>query len=289
MEGRAHSSKTRTLQGTTSRIVQDLAICSQNFVHDSRLGSIKHSKNENTGFSGKRHSQPHVGIVGAGLAGLRCAEVLIKEGIEVTLVEARDRIGGRVSFVRYFDEGLVADNWTDPPDRSSRQTHGYASPLKKLQTCERTMLILERGPNWIHGTEGNPILRLARDTGSKLASPKDRATIYDSQGNPVGSSEVSTALQTIWNIIDDAFTYSSHECENIASHLSLKDFFQEKLLLSSLDKQAQEFVLELAEIWGGCGGDPLEWLSLKWFWLEECFNGGKSNTPTYQLELIFYL
>jgi NADPH-dependent 2,4-dienoyl-CoA reductase/sulfur reductase-like enzyme len=36
-------------------------------------------------------------VIGAGLAGLRCAEVLLDGGAEVTILEARDRIGGRVS------------------------------------------------------------------------------------------------------------------------------------------------------------------------------------------------
>ena len=39
---------------------------------------------------------PHVCVVGAGMAGLRCADVLTKKGIRVTLLEARNRIGGRV-------------------------------------------------------------------------------------------------------------------------------------------------------------------------------------------------
>ena len=39
---------------------------------------------------------PRVCIVGAGVAGLRCAEVLIEKGITVTIMEGRDRIGGRV-------------------------------------------------------------------------------------------------------------------------------------------------------------------------------------------------
>jgi len=41
-----------------------------------------------------------VGIIGAGISGLRCAEILLQNGCEVTILEARDRIGGRV---RYLD------------------------------------------------------------------------------------------------------------------------------------------------------------------------------------------
>lgn len=38
----------------------------------------------------------NVGIVGAGLAGLRCAEILLSEGVKVTVLEGRSRVGGRV-------------------------------------------------------------------------------------------------------------------------------------------------------------------------------------------------
>ena len=31
------------------------------------------------------------------MAGLRCAEILIEKGVRVTILEARDRLGGRVS------------------------------------------------------------------------------------------------------------------------------------------------------------------------------------------------
>ncbi|KAL5330009.1 hypothetical protein ACEPPN_003533 [Leptodophora sp. 'Broadleaf-Isolate-01'] len=39
--------------------------------------------------------KPHVCVVGAGISGLRCAEVLLQNGCQVTILEARDRIGGR--------------------------------------------------------------------------------------------------------------------------------------------------------------------------------------------------
>jgi phytoene dehydrogenase-like protein len=40
---------------------------------------------------------PHVGIIGAGVSGLRCADMLMKYGVKVTILEARNRVGGRVS------------------------------------------------------------------------------------------------------------------------------------------------------------------------------------------------
>ncbi|KAJ3925163.1 MAG: hypothetical protein NXY57DRAFT_1032620, partial [Lentinula lateritia] len=39
----------------------------------------------------------HVCIVGAGVSGLRCAGVLISHGFQVTILEARNRLGGRVN------------------------------------------------------------------------------------------------------------------------------------------------------------------------------------------------
>jgi len=45
----------------------------------------------------KSGEAPHVGIVGAGFAGLRCADVLLQNGCKVTIFEARNRVGGRVA------------------------------------------------------------------------------------------------------------------------------------------------------------------------------------------------
>jgi NADPH-dependent 2,4-dienoyl-CoA reductase/sulfur reductase-like enzyme len=40
---------------------------------------------------------PHVCVVGAGVAGLRCADLLLQHGVKVTILEGRSRVGGRVS------------------------------------------------------------------------------------------------------------------------------------------------------------------------------------------------
>jgi monoamine oxidase len=64
-------------------------------------------------------------VVGAGLAGLTVADELGRRGFAVTMLEARDRVGGRCHTV----EGV------------------------------------DMGAHWIHGTEGNPVTGLARRFG----------------------------------------------------------------------------------------------------------------------------
>ena len=50
-----------------------------------------------------------VTIIGAGLAGLSAAYDLHRTGWKVTVLEARNRVGGRVYTVRSFSNGLVAE------------------------------------------------------------------------------------------------------------------------------------------------------------------------------------
>ena len=119
------------------------------------------------------------------------------------------------------------------------------------------------------------MLKLAEDTDSKLSSPGESTYVYDSSGVLIDSQKVLDGFAVVWDILADAFKYSNENCKNIASNLSLKDFFRERLLASPLDEEAQKFVLELAEMWGGFIGDPFERQSLKWVWLEECLDGGK--------------
>ena len=46
-----------------------------------------------------------VAIIGAGVSGLYAASLLIKQGIDVTIFEARDRIGGRILTIDGYDLG----------------------------------------------------------------------------------------------------------------------------------------------------------------------------------------
>ncbi|MBM3685891.1 MAG: FAD-binding protein [Actinobacteria bacterium] len=71
-------------------------------------------------------------VIGAGIAGAAAARRLTDAGLEVTVLEARERVGGRI--------------WSNVE---------WGVPV-------------ELGASWIHGTRGNPIVPLARDAGLTL-------------------------------------------------------------------------------------------------------------------------
>ena len=101
-------------------------------------------------------------VVGAGVAGLRAAQLLSQAGRTVTVVEARDRVGGR----------LFTDYSTGVP--------------------------LEKGAAWVHGVTGNPLVAVAEQAGLALV-PTDYEDAL-ARGYTTGrrASGVAKAESELW-------------------------------------------------------------------------------------------
>ncbi len=112
-------------------------------------------------------------VIGAGISGLAAAQKLKNLGYEVLLLEASDRIGGR------------------------------------LLTNYSLNVPVEIGAGWIHGPRGNPISKLAKDVGGKTLVTDDESFItYTADGELLTYQEVSKArnrLQSLYEKIDDRF------------------------------------------------------------------------------------
>jgi len=101
--------------------------------------------------------------------------------------------------------------------------------------------------------------------------------VFEPNGTIMPKDLAASGLETVWAFIEDAFKYSNEECLSISPDLSLKDFFHEKLTEETLSPDQQARVLLLAEMWGSFIGDSWERQSLRWFWLEECLEGGETS------------
>jgi monoamine oxidase len=86
-------------------------------------------------------------VLGAGMAGLVAARLLHDSGYKVTVLEARDRIGGRV--------------WTD----------------------DRVGAPVDLGGSWVHGVEGNPLALWAAKLGVRLISSEADRLIIDERAS----------------------------------------------------------------------------------------------------------
>lgn len=100
-------------------------------------------------------SRKRIVVIGAGLAGLAAARELKWQGHEVIVVEARERIGGRV---------WTSSKWPDMP--------------------------LDLGASWIHGVKGNPLTDLADAIKAKrLVTRYDRVIMYNTSGQEFTTAE----------------------------------------------------------------------------------------------------
>lgn len=120
-----------------------------------------------TKLSGKR-----IIVVGAGLSGLAAARVLADQGASVTVLEAKDRLGGR----------LLTD-------------HSMGAPF-------------EVGAGWVHGpSDKNPAMQLVRQVGGQtIVTDDENLTVFSAAGKAISDAElgrIDTAWDKLITKIDD--------------------------------------------------------------------------------------
>jgi len=94
-------------------------------------------------------------VIGAGMAGLTAAQTLQGRGHNVLLLEARDRIGGRI---------WTSHQWPDLP--------------------------VDFGASWIHGVRGNPLTRIAEQAqAAQIATSYSRSRVYHTAGRALTRTE----------------------------------------------------------------------------------------------------
>lgn len=112
----------------------------------------------------QKSSADRIAIIGAGMSGLASAHKLSQNDREVTVFEARDRIGGRI--------------WTD----------------------DRLGVPLDLGASWIHGTNGNPLVDLAEGLGQQVIRTKGDYIIRGRGGRKISERDAPRWLENVVSI-----------------------------------------------------------------------------------------
>lgn len=189
-----------------------------------------------------KHSSRQVCVIGAGVSGLRAAGLLAAAGLEVTILEARDRIGGRVN---------------------QKSLLGF---------------LVDVGASWIHGTQGNPFVGLAEKVGATTVPCGAVHSICDQNGNWLNSDSAQNLYEEVWEIVEMAMEKSRKEYSVLPDSTRMMDFFREEVKRRRLQAKNPEvyevLMVQIVEMWGAFMGNECVYQSLKSLWLDAGLEGG---------------
>lgn len=135
-------------------------------------------------------SKKRIIVIGAGLAGLVAAKTLQAQGHEVLVLEARDRIGGRI---------WTSTKWPDMP--------------------------LDLGATWIHGVKGNPLTQLAQSLQVKqIATSYDSSITYNTAGKALSSAE-DASLEKVRKQVLNAIKQAQNQASDRSIRAAIEPLF----------------------------------------------------------------
>ncbi|KAF9437904.1 hypothetical protein BGZ76_010615 [Entomortierella beljakovae] len=206
----------------------------------------------------------NVVVIGGGMAGIGAAIDLSKRrNVHVTLIEARDRLGGRISTLRnliplnHEIEGIVPQGSSD--------------------------IAFDFGASWIHGVDpSNPLFPLIQ-LGHVEHVHTDSDVMYLQPGHSqLLEAESNQYWKIVWDILDEAREYSEKHCESIPESLSLKDWLIQYIgTYQSEDPESAKYMSELtksvvhglAMYWADENAIPMDKVSVKYMDSEDIFPG----------------
>ncbi|KAN0066562.1 hypothetical protein ACQY0O_000656 [Thecaphora frezii] len=204
-------------------------------------------------------AQPHVLVLGGGIAGLTAARHLVARGIAVTLLEARQRLGGRIL------------TWTpSSTSTSSPSSFGGTSTHR-----------IDLGASFVHGVNGNPLTILAEQVPFTLSRASEASTRYvlDRSGGKLLDAAQSerldyfshaTTFERLHEVVQRRDTVPEED-ESIWSALVQRERYPD--VWDGIDEEERRRILATASLWTGWAGARLEDVSLRWWGFEQEFPG----------------
>lgn len=154
-------------------------------------------------------SNKRVLIIGAGISGIGAARTLINGGLRPIILEARNRIGGRLC-QKVLTQNLVAEKSIDDDN-----TDG-----------ECPEVVIQIGANWVHGlTNSNPMYKLAQKLNLNLHEtspddyPGDDTLLFDGL-EPITEDVYHRVLERYEWITDHVDSHVENGCD-----IALSDAF----------------------------------------------------------------
>lgn len=173
-------------------------------------------------------------VIGAGMAGLAAASRLQSHGATVTVLEARDRVGGRIFTSRAL---------------------GFPVDL---------------GASWIHGTYGNPVKQLAREAVAVThKTGYDDVVLYDVGGRPLTGGNAEYISEGLEWLMGELESYAESRSSDISIGAAVSTIMAGETL-SPDERRAFDYAVQSLVVTSGA---ELDELSLFYVDADEGFGG----------------
>ena len=190
-------------------------------------------------------------VIGAGMSGVAAAQQLAASGFEVTIIEGRDRIGGRT----FTDSSL-----------------GVAVDL---------------GGAWIEGVIGNPLTTLAQQFGVTTYPDVNDFPLYDDRGRLISAAQVEESSELYDDIIDRIFEYAEDLDVKTSFGSVLEKEISRGLEAGTIDRTQLKIIRYLIDsaITGDIAADP-QYISGRFIDDDSAFKGDQHLLPGGYVQLI---
>jgi len=174
-------------------------------------------------------------VVGAGIAGIAAARELHDQGFDVTVLEARNRLGGRI---HTYDLG--------------------GQPV-------------DLGAQWIHSSRGNPISALADKFGIKTVTPGYSSySAYDSKGQQISLAESTGLWAKAQNLVDQTRKINERLLSKGSPDISMARALSEAGLGQNMAPRETRILFSLlGSMIEADEAEDLENISLEYYWGED--------------------
>ncbi|KAK9874784.1 hypothetical protein WA026_005590 [Henosepilachna vigintioctopunctata] len=158
-------------------------------------------------------------VIGAGIAGLAAAQQMQQFGLEVIVLEARDRVGGRIATFRKFEaEKKMNIHIIYKSVLYLKTVFDLSNNLdqrdEKIEnaTLYHSNYIADLGAMVVTGLGGNPVTTLSKQIDMELHRIRQKCPLYQSTGVTVDKDK-DEMVEREFNRLLEATSYLSHQLD----------------------------------------------------------------------------
>lgn len=107
--------------------------------------------------------------------------------------------------------------------------------------------------------------------------------MLDPSGSLISECLANRTMKTVWDILEQGIEESKEKSHELPPDFSLFDYFRrtcdDRVRAGNMKPGERDLVLGMAQMWGAYVGDRVERQSMKFFFLEDCIDGGLHLFP----------